>query len=281
MAAVQLAKLAGQCDFFTALGNDENGRLAHERLEELGVTVFAPRAASRSAAASSTSTATASARSPSSASGSSPQGDDDLPWDRLDGPTPCTSAAATRARSDRPGGPAARRDPARVRHAAGRGGQARRARALGQRPGRAAGRARARPGARLVVSTAGKEGGEWVGKDHTHRHWKAAELPGPRRDAYGAGDSFAAGLTYALGADMRAGEALRSPPAAARTSSPAAPPTTTSSRRLNSEHRRALDPAGAQPVERLLGLLERELLHGGADRAPAARARGTRGRRRA
>ena len=86
VAAVQLVKLAGQCDFFTALGDDENGRRARERLEELGVTVFAaPRAASRSAAGSSTSTATASARSPFSASGSSPHGDDDLPWERLDG----------------------------------------------------------------------------------------------------------------------------------------------------------------------------------------------------
>ena len=52
-------------------------------------------------------------------------------------------------------------------------------------------------------------GGEWVGKDHKRNHWKAAELPGPRRDAYGAGDSFAAGLTYALGADMGPADALQ------------------------------------------------------------------------
>jgi sugar/nucleoside kinase (ribokinase family) len=45
----------------------------------------------------------------------------------------------------------------------------------------------------------GKEGGEWVGKDHTSHEWKAAELPGPARDAYGAGDSFAAALAYGLG----------------------------------------------------------------------------------
>src|SRR6185295_982894 len=41
VAAVQLVKLAGECDFFTALGDDDNGRRARERLEELGVTVFA------------------------------------------------------------------------------------------------------------------------------------------------------------------------------------------------------------------------------------------------
>ena len=60
----------------------------------------------------------------------------------------------------------------------------------------------------LVVSTAGKEGGQWVGKDHVNHDWKAAELPGPKRDSYGAGDSFAAGLTYGLAADMATEDAL-------------------------------------------------------------------------
>jgi sugar/nucleoside kinase (ribokinase family) len=41
VAAVQHAKLAGACTFFTALGDDELGRRAAERLEELGVTVRA------------------------------------------------------------------------------------------------------------------------------------------------------------------------------------------------------------------------------------------------
>src|ERR1041384_346969 len=44
VASVQIAKLAGACDFFTALATDDLGRRAQERLEELGVTVFpAPR----------------------------------------------------------------------------------------------------------------------------------------------------------------------------------------------------------------------------------------------
>jgi ribokinase len=37
--AAQLAKLAGACDFFTALGDDELGRSAVERLAELGIDV--------------------------------------------------------------------------------------------------------------------------------------------------------------------------------------------------------------------------------------------------
>ena len=41
VSAVQLAKLAGSAEFFTALGDDDLGRRARERLEELGVTVYA------------------------------------------------------------------------------------------------------------------------------------------------------------------------------------------------------------------------------------------------
>ena len=39
VAAVQLAKLAGGAEFFTALAGDERGRRSKERLEERGVTV--------------------------------------------------------------------------------------------------------------------------------------------------------------------------------------------------------------------------------------------------
>ena len=64
------------------------------------------------------------------------------------------------------------------------------------------------PAPDLVVSTAGKEGGEWMGEDRTGGSWKAAELPGPAQDSYGAGDSFAAGLTFGLGADLPIERAL-------------------------------------------------------------------------
>src|SRR6059036_1624427 len=38
VAAVQLAKLAGACDFFTALGDDELGQRAAKELEARGLT---------------------------------------------------------------------------------------------------------------------------------------------------------------------------------------------------------------------------------------------------
>src|SRR5205085_6710816 len=41
VAAVQLARLAGDCTLYTALGDDENGRRSRDGLEELGVRVVA------------------------------------------------------------------------------------------------------------------------------------------------------------------------------------------------------------------------------------------------
>ena len=209
VAAVQLAKLAGECDFFTALGDDENGRRSRDRLEEFGVNVFAaPREGPQR-------------RGFVHLDGDGertitilgerivPHGDDDLPWERLDGVDAVYFTGG---------------DEDALR-------QARRARGLVATPRafdtlRAAGvqldvlvRSAKDPGEQqaedhldpepnLVVSTAGKEGGEWMGKDHTRNRWKAAELPGPRRDSYGAGDSFAAGLTFGLGAGMKPADAL-------------------------------------------------------------------------
>ena len=53
------------------------------------------------------------------------------------------------------------------------------------------------PAPRLVVSTEGSDGGRYVA-DGKEGRWAPAPLPGPLADTYGAGDSFAAGLTFAL-----------------------------------------------------------------------------------
>ena len=62
--------------------------------------------------------------------------------------------------------------------------------------------------AKLVVSTRGREGGTWETADGRKGHFPAAPPPGPIRDAYGAGDSFAAGFTFGLGSGMPLEEAL-------------------------------------------------------------------------
>jgi ribokinase len=57
------------------------------------------------------------------------------------------------------------------------------------------------PAPRFVVSTRSEHGGSWTGE--TSGSWEATPLPGPPVDAYGCGDSFAAALTFGLGAGMR------------------------------------------------------------------------------
>jgi ribokinase len=56
---------------------------------------------------------------------------------------------------------------------------------------------RTAPHARLLVATEGERGGRWWGA--SEGHWIAAPLPGPVRDSYGCGDSFAAAFTSGLG----------------------------------------------------------------------------------
>src|SRR4051794_8077472 len=210
VAAVQLAKLAGECDFFTALADDALGRHARERLEDLGVTVFA--AARPGDQRRGLVHLDGDGERTITILGDRivPHRDDDLPWDRLDGVNAVYFTGG---------------DEGALR-------QARRARRLvatpraydtlrtagveldalvrsAHDPGEQQAEQELDPAPRLVVSTAGKEGGEWVGEDHTRHNWKAATLPRPRGDAYGAGDSFAAGLTYALGAGMGPEDALQ------------------------------------------------------------------------
>jgi ribokinase len=61
------------------------------------------------------------------------------------------------------------------------------------------------PSPRLVVRTAGSSGGTY---EPGNGRWSAAPLPGAFVDAYGAGDSFAAGLTFALAERRPIDEAL-------------------------------------------------------------------------
>jgi len=74
-------------------------------------------------------------------------------------------------------------------------------------PGEAFDRGRIDPEPALVVATEGRKGGTFLsgGRSGTYA---AAELPGPVADAYGAGDSFAAGLAFALARGDEAEEAL-------------------------------------------------------------------------
>ena len=60
----------------------------------------------------------------------------------------------------------------------------------------------------LIVTTGGSDGGTWSAADGAAGRYLAAPLPGPLVDTYGAGDCFAAGLTYALGRGDTVAQAL-------------------------------------------------------------------------
>lgn len=60
----------------------------------------------------------------------------------------------------------------------------------------------------IAVTTEGALGGKYELIDGTTGWWSPTPLPGPVRDAYGCGDSFAAGLAFALARDMKVGDAL-------------------------------------------------------------------------
>jgi ribokinase len=61
------------------------------------------------------------------------------------------------------------------------------------------------PEPELIVRTRGSEGGSYYPGGG---EWDSAEIPAPAVDSYGAGDSFAAGLTYALGKGLPVEDAL-------------------------------------------------------------------------
>jgi ribokinase len=67
---------------------------------------------------------------------------------------------------------------------------------------------RAEGEAELVVFTEGERGGSYRERCGASGRWEAAMPPAARVDSYGCGDSFAAGLTYGLGAGLDTAAAL-------------------------------------------------------------------------
>jgi ribokinase len=209
VAAVQLAKLAGKATLYTALGDDELGHRCKAELERLGVRVeasFRPESQRYAfvyvdAAGERTITVVGSRLGPS--------GEDPLGWDELEGAdgvytTAGDPGALRAARAGRKLVGTARDLPALRAAAIELDALVSSARDAGERyePGDLD------PPPRVVVRTAGAAGGAYEAADGTTGSWQATPLPGPVSDAYGCGDSFAAGLTYGLGADLSTDAAL-------------------------------------------------------------------------
>ena len=203
VAAVQLARLAGEAVLVTALGEDEHGRRSLARLRELGVRVWAARrtAPTRRAvtlvdeAGERTITTFGERLEPAG-------GDEDIPWDSLK-----EMDAVYFTAGDLGALRAAR--AARVLLASPRAydalGQGVKLDALILSEEDAIERreaSRAREESELVVCTEGERGGAYRERGGGSGTWAAAPPPAGAVDSYGCGDSFAAGFTYGLGANM-------------------------------------------------------------------------------
>lgn len=64
------------------------------------------------------------------------------------------------------------------------------------------------PPPRMVVTTAGADGGSFTVRGEPERSFSPAPTPGPAVDSYGAGDSFLAGLTFGLARGDRPADAI-------------------------------------------------------------------------
>jgi ribokinase len=209
VSAVQLTRLAGNCTFFTALGNDPL-RLSTERdLAGLGVRVRAAVRGEPSRRAVTLVDANGERTIITLGNRLEPHGDDRLPWEEFE---EIDAVYVTAGDVD------AIRAARRARVVVGS------SRAL-QRLGESqiavdaiVGSSRdpaeryvpdvlAEPPA-VIVRTNSVNGGTFETSDGRSGRYEPVEPPGPIVDTYGAGDSFAAGLTYALGAGMEVEAAL-------------------------------------------------------------------------
>jgi ribokinase len=207
VVAVQLAKLAGSCAFFTAVGDDDLGRRSIAELEGLGVRV---RAALRPAPTRQAITfVDADGERTITTLGDrlESRADDPLPWSDLQ-----AADAVYFTAGDLGALRAARRG--RVLVATTRAMD----RLVGSKVALDAVAGSATdpserydpliPTPGLVVRTEGRAGGSWETADRRVGRFAAFPPPAPISDLYGCGDSFAAGLAFGLGEGLSVSDAL-------------------------------------------------------------------------
>jgi ribokinase len=199
VVAAVLAELGAEVDFFCALGDDDHGRRAFEQLTRRGVDVHvAWRAGQPTRRAVTMLEQTGERTIVTAGERLEPRGSDELEWGRLrsaDGVYfTAGDTAALRWAQAAHVLVASPRGRSALEHDAGRPIDALVFSARDRDEVRWAVRLAGR--ARLLVETRGAQGGRWSGE--SEGSWKATEPPGPPRDSYGCGDSFAAGFTYGL-----------------------------------------------------------------------------------
>jgi ribokinase len=196
VAASVLAEMGAEVDFFTALGDDTDGRAAAAQLEERGVRVHVASRTEPTRRAVTLLEPNGERTIITIGERLEPDGSDDLDWERLSAVQSVYFTAGDAGALEH-----ARRAPVVVASP--------RARAVLETstvdalvfsendPDESEWAKRAAPHARLLVATEGERGGRWWGE--SEGRWAAAPLPGRARDSYGCGDSFAAAFTLGLG----------------------------------------------------------------------------------
>ena len=211
VAAVQLARMAGDSTLITALGSDELAERAQEGLAEHGVRVEAARREGPTRRAHTFLDSHGERTITTIGARLEPEGDDELDWAALDGAdgvyVTAGDAGALRAARE-----------ARILVASPRAGKvladsglALDALVYSDRDELESAFALAlTPRPALLVATRGADGGRYETSDGITGTWPAAPLPGPIGDSYGCGDSFAAAFAYGLasGEDVESALAL-------------------------------------------------------------------------
>jgi ribokinase len=210
VAAVQLARLAGATALVTCLGEDHHGRRSRTRLTQLGVDVRASvlQSATRRAvtlvddARERTITTFGPRLEPRG-------GRDDERWSGLEGIDGLYFTAGDEAelRIARSRSRVLVASP-RARDALGHGVPLDALVLSGDDEIELRAAEHTLAEAELVVWTEGGHGGRYRRRDGETGRWAAVPPPGERVDSYGCGDSFVAGLTYGLAADLPLADAL-------------------------------------------------------------------------
>jgi ribokinase len=199
VASVQLAQLTGDCALFTALGDDDLGDRAREQLGRLGVRVESSRRDERQRRGFTFVDGDGERTITLIGEKHLPRREDALPWESLAEMDAVyfvsgDAEALRAARAARVLVATARVLPTLAESAVTLDALVRSGSDRSERY--APGDLDPEPG--LVVVTAGSQGGAWTAANGRAGSYEPAPLPGPLEDTYGAGDGFAAGLTYAL-----------------------------------------------------------------------------------
>ncbi|MGK2932062.1 MAG: PfkB family carbohydrate kinase [Solirubrobacterales bacterium] len=210
VAAVQVARLAGDCLFLTAIGGDERADLVVPELTARGLRVEAACRKSDQRRAFVYLDSEGERTITTIGERVFPEVEDPLPWDELEGfdsvyVTAGNSATIVAARAAKNVVATVRAGAALTESGVGVDVLVASANDAGEQYERGD----IEPAPRWVVRTDGSRGGSLENADGNVTHWDPHPPMDTKGDSYGAGDSFAGGITYGLGRGLPIEQAIQ------------------------------------------------------------------------